>query len=63
MFIFVRYLKRNCVSQQLPSFGHGWIELSNGQRWQPAPGVKPAVQARRRSAFSRLLELVGGKRG
>lgn len=63
MVIFAKLLKRPSPSQQLASFGHGWIELSNGQRWQPAPGVKPTVQARRRSAFSRLFELVGGKRG
>lgn len=63
MVIFAKLLKRPSPSQQLPSFGHGWIELSNGQRWQPAPGVKPAQQARRRSVFSRLRGLFGGKHG
>lgn len=61
MFIFVRFLKKQSVAQQLPSYGHGWLELPNGQRWQPSASRaqfvngRPQVQARRRSFFSRLL--------
>lgn len=36
MFVFVNFLKRQSPAQQLPSFGHGLIELPNGRRWNPA---------------------------
>ncbi|SFR13765.1 phage filamentation protein Fil family protein [Enterobacter sp.] len=32
---FVTYLKRQSPPQQLTSFGNGWLELQNGQRWNP----------------------------
>ncbi|WP_146226787.1 phage filamentation protein Fil family protein [Serratia symbiotica] len=35
MKAFAQYLKRQSPAPQLASFGHGWIELPNGQRWQP----------------------------
>ncbi|WP_455811925.1 phage filamentation protein Fil family protein [Pseudomonas graminis] len=62
MKTFVNFLKRQSPPMQLASYGHGWLELPNGQLWQPSPGAKPFKQAKRRSALSRLLGL-GGKRG
>lgn len=62
MQTFVNLLKRQSPTPQLPNYGHGWLELPNGQRWQPTAsevvfyeGKKPFVQARRRSFWSRLL--------
>lgn len=62
---FVSRLKRQSPSP-LASYGHGWLELPNGQRWQPsasevvfAKGKKPLVQARRRSIWARLFGLRG----
>ncbi|WP_422394614.1 phage filamentation protein Fil family protein [Pantoea agglomerans] len=36
MFVFVNLLKRQSPSKQLPAYGHGTIQLPNGQRWNPA---------------------------
>lgn len=36
MKAFAQYLKRQSPAPQLADFGHGWIELPNGQRWQPS---------------------------
>ena len=36
MIVFVNFLKRQSPVQQLPSFGHGSIQLPNGRRWNPA---------------------------
>lgn len=36
MFVFVNFLKRQSPAQQLPSYGHGSIQLPNGNRWNPA---------------------------
>lgn len=36
MFVFVNFLKRQSPVQQLPSFGHGAIQLPDGRRWNPA---------------------------
>jgi len=36
MQVFVRFLKRQSPSQQLPHFGHGWIMNDKGRRWHPA---------------------------
>lgn len=63
MLVFAKLLKRPSPNPQLTSFGHGWIELPSGQRWQPAPGVKHVQQARRRSVLSRLRALAGGNHG
>lgn len=62
MKTFVNFLKRQSPPMQLASFGHGWLELPNGKRWQPSPAAKLFKQATRRSAFSRMLG-IGGKRG
>jgi len=36
MFVFVNFLKRQSPAPQLPSFGHGTLQLPNGTRWNPA---------------------------
>lgn len=35
MVVFVNFLKKKSPSQQLPSYGHGWLALPNGTRWNP----------------------------
>ncbi|ELY4106279.1 DUF2724 domain-containing protein [Cronobacter sakazakii] len=37
---FVTYLTEQSPSPQLNAFSHGWIELPNGQRWNPATRYK-----------------------
>ncbi|WP_447885724.1 phage filamentation protein Fil family protein [Serratia fonticola] len=68
MKAFAQYLKRQSPAPQLPSYGHGWIELPNGQRWQPCASrvvflggsVVPGKQAkRRRPWWFRLMGLRG----
>ncbi|ORJ18869.1 hypothetical protein BS639_22965 [Rouxiella silvae] len=43
------------LKQQSPSrhFGHGWIELPSGKRWNPARKVSAAVQQKK--FFQRLF--------
>lgn len=36
MKAFVTYLKKESPAMQLASGSTGWIELPNGQRWNPA---------------------------
>jgi hypothetical protein len=63
MKIFAQLLKQQSPSIQLPSFGHGWLELPNGQRWQPTAskvmflGGKriPQVQIKRRPWWIRIM--------
>lgn len=49
------------LKQQSPSrhFGHGWIELPQGRRWNPAPrqaGFTAAkMPAQKKSFFKRLF--------
>lgn len=67
MKVFAQLLKQQSPSVQLPSFGHGWLELQNGQRWQPAAskvvflGGKrlPSVKTKRRPWWFRLMGLRG----
>jgi len=46
MIVFVKYLKRQSPSPQLPSFGHGSIALPDGRRWNP--GYARNVQGEKR---------------
>ena len=63
MKVFAQLLKRQSPAPQLASFGHGWIELPNGQRWQPSSSrvvfsqgcVMQPVQARRHPWWFRLM--------
>lgn len=57
---FVTYLKRQSPPQQLPSFTNGWIELQNGQRWNPSHNYKYNADMPRRSLLSRLLSVFRG---
>lgn len=67
MKAFAQYLKRQSPAPQLTSFGHGWIELPNGQRWQPCASrvvfsgdsVAPGKQAKRRPWWFRLMGMRG----
>lgn len=59
---FVTYLKRNSPSMQLASYGNGWIELPNGQRWNPGHTYKFNTSTSSRPLWRRLLEVVRGQR-
>ncbi|KAA8727569.1 DUF2724 domain-containing protein [Ewingella americana] len=67
MQVFTRFLVKQSPTLQLPSHGHGWLELPNGQRWQPAASKvqflsgrnKPAVKPKRRPWWFRLMGLRG----
>ncbi|MEE8731132.1 MAG: phage filamentation protein Fil family protein [Rahnella inusitata] len=67
MKVFAQLLKQQSPSAQLPSYGHGWLELPNGQRWQPAASKvaflsgcrHPMVKIKRRSWWFRLMGLRG----
>ncbi|HDO7030486.1 phage filamentation protein Fil family protein [Klebsiella pneumoniae] len=63
MKAFVTYLKHQSPSMQLASGSTGWIELPNGQRWNPSHVHKfTAVQPRRRW-WHRLMGLFRGRYG
>ncbi|WP_455427511.1 phage filamentation protein Fil family protein [Dryocola sp. LX212] len=47
MQAFVRFLKRQSPPPQLPSFGHGWIALPDGEKWHPFIKIAPRQQATR----------------
>ncbi|WP_071706515.1 phage filamentation protein Fil family protein [Yersinia ruckeri] len=57
MKIFARYLKQQSPSPQLGSYGHGWIELPNGQRWQPCTSRVVFLGALRHPWWFRLMGL------
>ncbi|MFE8047580.1 phage filamentation protein Fil family protein [Brenneria goodwinii] len=66
MISIARLLKSQSPSPQLANHGHGWIELPNGQRWQPSAcrvqfgkGRLPHVRIKRRSWWRRLMGLRG----
>lgn len=59
---FVNYLKNQSPTPQLNSHGHGWIELPNGQLWNPAIRFNFNGQTRR-PWWHRLLKFVGGRYG
>ncbi|EKN5147789.1 DUF2724 domain-containing protein [Yersinia enterocolitica] len=67
MKVFANYLKQQSPSQQLSHFGHGWIELPNGQRWQPCASRvvflgesrNPVFKIKRRRWWFRLMGLRG----
>lgn len=40
MKAFVTYLKKESPAMQRPSGSTGWIELPNGQRWNPGHTYK-----------------------
>jgi len=54
---FVSYLKRQSPPQQLPSFTNGWLELPNGQRWNPGHQYKFNARLPRRPWWHRLFRM------
>ncbi|MEI9627407.1 phage filamentation protein Fil family protein [Phytobacter diazotrophicus] len=60
MKAFVTYLKHQSPSPQLPSHSNGWIELQNGQRWNPSHVYKFNASTERPSLVRRLLKFWGG---
>jgi len=63
MKAFVTYLKKESPVMQLASGSTGWLELPNGQRWNPAHTYKFNTRQRRRSPFRQLLQLLRGRNG
>ena len=59
---FVTYLKNQAPTPQLNAHGHGWLELPNGQLWNPATSFKFNVCKQRCSFWCRLLGLARGLR-
>lgn len=67
MKVFAQLLKQQSPTIQLQSYGHGWLELPNGQRWQPAASKvaflsgqrHPMVKIKRRPWWFRLMGLRG----
>jgi len=48
------------LKQQSPSrhFGHGWVELPGGKRWNPCRS--PVAQPRTNSVFKKWINKIGG---
>jgi len=61
MKAFVTYLKKESPAMQLASGSTGWIELPNGQRWNPAHTYKFNGILPRRSWLQRFFRLLGGR--
>lgn len=67
MKVFAQLLKQQSPTIQLQSYGHGWLELPNGQRWQPAASKvaflsgqrHPMVKIKRCPWWVRLMGLRG----
>ncbi|HAB3396910.1 TPA_asm: hypothetical protein GJG57_04455 [Salmonella enterica subsp. enterica serovar Enteritidis] len=74
MKAFVTYLKKESPAMQLPSGSTGWIELQNGQRWNPGHTYKfnahepirmksGAVLRFLSTKARRLVGCIGGRNG
>ena len=74
MKAFVTYLKKESSAMQLPSGSTGWIELPNGQRWNPGHTYKfnahepvrmksGAVLRFLSTKARRLVGCIGGRNG
>lgn len=63
MKAFVTYLKNESPAMQLASGSTGWIELPNGQRWNPGHQYKFNARLSRRSWWSRLFGCIRGRYG
>lgn len=55
MKAFVTYLKTQSPPMQLAHGSTGWIELPNGQRWNPAHSFKFNAATPRRPWWRRLM--------
>lgn len=58
MKAFVTYLKRPSPPMQLASGSTGWLELPNGQRWNPSHVYK--FNTRQLSLWQRLAKFLRG---
>lgn len=63
MKAFVTYLKNESPAMQLASGSTGWIELPNGQRWNPGHQYKFNACIPRRPSWFRLLGILRGRYG
>lgn len=57
---FVTYLKNQSPTPQLNAHGHGWIELPNGQLWNPATRFNFVANKARRPGWRTFLNRIGG---
>lgn len=55
---FVTYLKSQSPSPQLASGSTGWLELPNGQRWNPGHTYKFNADAHQPQKAGRVLRFV-----
>ncbi|MFH3540698.1 phage filamentation protein Fil family protein [Klebsiella aerogenes] len=60
---FVTYLRHQSPPMQLASGSTGWIELPDGQRWNPSHVYKFTAHQPRRRWWHRLMGLVRGQYG
>ncbi|MBS0851275.1 DUF2724 domain-containing protein [Enterobacter sp. JGM127] len=58
---FVTYLKSESPAMELASGSTGWIELPNGQRWNPGHTYKFNGSLPRRSWLQRIFRLLRGR--
>lgn len=63
MKAFVTYLKKQSPVMQLASGSTGWLELPNGQRWNPGHTIKFNASTPRRPWWRRLMGLERGRNG
>lgn len=62
MKAFVTYLKKESPAMQLASSSTGWLELPNGQRWNPSHSYKFNTRSPRRPWWMRFRHrLTGGR--
>lgn len=55
---FVTYLKRQSPPPQLASGSTGWLELPNGQRWNPGHAYKFNSDSRRPQKAGRIQRFI-----
>jgi hypothetical protein len=60
---FVTYLKRQSPPMQLASGGTGWLELPNGQRWNPGHKYKFDGRSSRHPLWLRLFGISRRRHG
>lgn len=63
MKAFVTYLKKESPAMQLASGSTGWLELPDGQRWNPGHQYKFNTCVHRRPFWARLFSVIRGNYG
>lgn len=63
MKAFVTYLKKESPAKQLASGSTGWLELPNGQRWNPGHQYKFNARVSHRPFWARLFGVIRGSYG